>query len=161
MNGEYLSIDTINYIASLEKEVKELRAKLKEKNEQVEKEDSEEIWKDIKGYEGIYQVSNLGNVRKLEEIIPTHNLKQMLADTGHLRVNLYKQSARRKEVNINKLVAEAFIPNEKNLRLVGHKDGNKQNNYVENLFWAKDTKKSSKLQRDVEEFLKEHGDINE
>ena len=120
-----------------------------------------EIWKDIKGYEGIYQVSNLGKVRKLEVIIPTHNLKQMLADTGHLRVNLYKQGSRRKEVNVNKLVAEAFIPNEKNLHLVGHIDGDKQNNCVDNLYWAKDTKKSSKLQRDVEKFLKEQGDIND
>lgn len=113
----------------------------------------EEIWKDIKGYEGIYQVSNLGNVRKLEVVIPTHNLNQMLADTGHLRVNLYKQGLKRKEININRLVAEAFIPNENNLALVGHKDGNKQNNCVDNLYWTRDTKHSSKLQEKIEKFL--------
>lgn len=114
---------------------------------------NEEIWRDIKGYEGIYQVSNLGNVRKLEEIIPTHNLKKLFADTGHLRVNLYKRGYKRKYININRLVAEAFIPNENNLPLVGHKDGNRHNNQVDNLYWTRDTKCSSKLQEEIEKFL--------
>ena len=100
-----------------------------------------EIWKDIKGYEGYYQISNLGNIRslfgwnihkgyfnRLKTMHPT------LANTGYLVVNLtYKNS---KIYQIHRLVAEAFIPNSENKPCINHKDGNKQNNKVDNLEWC-------------------------
>ena len=96
-----------------------------------------EEWRDIKGYEGKYQVSNLGRVKSLNY---NHTKKEkILSDYpntyGYLYVNLYK-NGKGKPFYIHKLVAQAFIDNPNNYREINHKDENKQNNRVENLEWC-------------------------
>ncbi len=102
----------------------------------------QEIWKDIDGYEGIYQISNLGRLKSLERKINYGNrilkekiLKSPVANIGYCMVNLYKDNSR-KLVLIHRLVAVAFIPNPKNKLEVNHIDSNKLNNKAENLEWA-------------------------
>ena len=94
----------------------------------------EEIWKDIEGYEGLYQVSNVGRVRsfkyKKERI-----LKQGITRKGYKSVILYTNNSP-KHYTIHRLVANAFIPNPDNLPQVNHKDENKTNNCMENLEWC-------------------------
>lgn len=96
-----------------------------------------EVWKDIKGYEGLYQISNFGNIRSLnykrrKEI---HLLKPDKTKNGYLQINLYNKTNKKRHY-IHRLVAEAFIPNPNNLPQVNHKDENKENNYVNNLEWC-------------------------
>lgn len=97
----------------------------------------EEIWKDIRGYEGTYQISNCGRVKSLcrrrrkEDKI----LKALLNSRDYLQVNLYKNGKMFRYL-IHRLVAEAFIPNPNKLPCINHKDENKQNNYVNNLEWC-------------------------
>lgn len=91
-----------------------------------------EIWKDITGYEGLYQVSNFGNVKSIRNnIILKPNIKQ----NGYYRVSLSINS-KIKEANIHALVALMFIDNPENKPTVNHKDLNKLNNHVSNLEWA-------------------------
>lgn len=106
-----------------------------------------EIWKDIKGYEGLYQVSNMGNVKSLDRIV-NHNTsktgKSLVKGTllkfkkdkdGYLNVCLYN-NGNRSYRRVHRLVAEAFVPNPKNFPLVNHKDEVKDNNCVDNLEWC-------------------------
>lgn len=98
-----------------------------------------EIWKDIKNYEGYYQVSNFGNVRSVERIVDYSDgikrlrkgsiLKAEKNRNGYLRITLSK-SSKVKKVMIHRLVAQAFIPNPDNLPEINHKDENKTNNFV-------------------------------
>ena len=96
-----------------------------------------EIWKDIKGFEGLYQISDLGNVKSLNYkrtktekiLIPKKHNK------GYLQVQL-KNKDTNKTFTIHRLVAETFIPNPNNYPCVNHKDENKQNNNVGNLEWV-------------------------
>lgn len=99
-----------------------------------------EVWKDIKGYEGLYQISNFGRVkslprmmknRKCEEIIKTPSV----LPKGYLKVSLCR-NGKTKYCFIHRLVAEAFIPNPDNLPCVNHKDCNTSNNNVHNLEWV-------------------------
>ena len=104
-----------------------------------------EIWKDIKNYEGHYQVSNLGRVRSFKirngkGIDPReyHILKQFLKRDGYLSVVLHKTIdgvEKKTYPRINRLVAQAFIPNPENKPIVDHIDNNKLNNNVDNLQW--------------------------
>lgn len=109
------------------------------------------IWKDIQGYEGLYQVSNTGDIRGLDRKrfngysyydYKGKKLKGRKTRKGYLTVVLYIQNNTR-TFPIHRLVAQAFIPNPNNLPQVNHKDGNKQNNCVDNLEWI--TNKDNQL----------------
>ena len=93
-----------------------------------------EIWKDIEGYEGLYQVSNMGRVKSLgnNKTRKEKILKSSKNNRGYLCVNLYKDGLV-KNYLIHRLVASAFIDNPNNLPQVNHKDENPKNNYVDNL----------------------------
>lgn len=93
-----------------------------------------EEWRDIEGFEGLYQVSDWGRVKSLgkkkERLLKFyHNTKDYLA------VDLHKNGYIRK-CNVHRLVAEAFIPNPENKPCVCHNDCNPSNNTVENLYWG-------------------------
>lgn len=91
-----------------------------------------EIYRDIEGYSGLYQVSNLGNVRSL---VRNRVLKPCVKPNGYLYVCLYNGKEKHM-CNIHRLVAMAFIPNPTNLPQVNHKDECKTNNMVDNLEWC-------------------------
>ena len=103
-----------------------------------------EEWKDIKGFEGWYQVSNLGRVRSVERQIKnngtlqtynSHILKPSITKKGYFYVVLYKQS-KSKHKYIHRLIDEHFIENPEELPCVNHKDANKLNNNITNLEWC-------------------------
>jgi len=93
-----------------------------------------EIWKDVVGYESLYQVSNLGRVKSLYQKKEKILKKCFTIDFYH-RVNLCNKG-KNKNFRVHRLVAEAFIPNINQKETVNHIDGNKQNNNVNNLEWA-------------------------
>lgn len=107
----------------------------------------QEIWKDISGYEGYYQVSNLGNVKSMERIVERKNnetgnlpLKSRILSLntypkGYKKVTLRKNNTS-KSFFVHRLVAEAFIPNPNNYPYVNHKDENPSNNHSDNLEWC-------------------------
>lgn len=90
-----------------------------------------EIWKDINGYEGLYQISNLG---KVKSIISNKILKGN-ENAEYIYVTLCK-NGKQKIKKIHRLVAEAFIDNPNNYLYINHKDENKKNNIVNNLEWC-------------------------
>jgi hypothetical protein len=100
-----------------------------------------EIWKDIVGYEGLYQVSNLGRVKSLpkyDRLGRFHNecIKASVNNgNGYLVVNL-KHNGSQQMKTVHRLVAETFLINPTNLTDINHKDGNKSNNVVTNLEWC-------------------------
>ena len=99
----------------------------------------EEYWKSIKGYEGIYEVSNLGNVKALSRDIKScygctaHRKEKIMSvqkdKYGYLVVPLTR-NGRQKTRKVHRLVASSFIQNPKNLPCINHKDENKANNFV-------------------------------
>ena len=93
-----------------------------------------EEWKEIPGYEGLYEVSNIGNVRRVSDlmVLKFSDLK------GYCRVRLRKDG-KRKMYLVHRLVAQAFIPNPLNLPQVNHIDENKKNNNIDNLEWCDQT----------------------
>lgn len=97
-----------------------------------------EIWKDIKGYEGAYQISNLGSVKSLKHrgLIRDKILKPAFV-RGYLCVSLCVNGTKfRKTHKVHRLVAQTFLDNPENKPTVNHKDGDKANNSVTNLEWA-------------------------
>ena len=103
-----------------------------------------EIWKDIKGYEGLYQISNMGRVKSLSKQWVARNgikhhkekiLKIAIGKRGYYTVNLCKNKIRKSKY-VHQLIAEAFIPNPNNWLYINHKDLNKTNNKIENLEWC-------------------------
>lgn len=104
----------------------------------------QEIWKDIEGYEGSYQVSNCGKVRSLtrkvscmggQRTIKGKVLKPTVSSNLYLTVDL-RQHQKHKTQSIHRLVAQAFIPNPQKYNVINHKDNNPQNNIVTNLEWC-------------------------
>lgn len=106
-----------------------------------------EIWKDIEGYKGYYQVSNLGRVRSLDRVTQrTYGrassqrsrgriLRGSIGNHGYPAVSLYKDG-KRKEKTIHRLMAIEFIPNPTNKPFINHKDGIKTNNRLDNFEWC-------------------------
>ena len=100
-----------------------------------------EIWKDIKGYEGRYQVSNKGRIKSLERTDrnghhrPERILKTNKRPNGYLCVHLSKDMDA-KWLSVHRLVAEAFIPHDNDKDVVNHLDNNPLNNNVNNLEWT-------------------------
>ena len=94
-----------------------------------------EIWRDVKGYEGLYQVSNCGRIKSLPRngtIKAERILKQTIDSTGYLIVGLHKNN-KAKKVCVHWVVANAFIPRRENDEVINHIDGNKYNNKLSNL----------------------------
>lgn len=102
-----------------------------------------EIYKDINGYNGYYQISNLGNVRSLSRIDKTNHkvkekiLKPITNSYGYKVINLSVNGVM-KQHHIHRLVMDAFKPNPdpQTYNQINHKDENKQNNCVDNLEWC-------------------------
>ena len=99
-----------------------------------------EIWKDIDGYEGLYQISNFGNVKSFRQSSKLHKieeyiLKPTLANNGYYQITLYNNAKRRKFL-VHRLVASAFIQNPDSMPCINHKDENRLNNRADNLEWC-------------------------
>ena len=99
-----------------------------------------EVWKDVKGFEGLYQVSNLGRVRSLDRmknnrLFRGRVLRQPKDNDGYCLVTLC-DGKRSKTGKVHRLVAFAFIPNPDNLPEINHIDENKENNRADNLEWC-------------------------
>ena len=97
-----------------------------------------EVWKDIEGYEGLYQVSNYGNIRSFMDKNGQKRvllLKPQNATGGYFVARLYKNH-KGKTIKIHRIVATTFIPNPHNYPMINHKDEDKTNNCVWNLEWC-------------------------
>ena len=100
-----------------------------------------ELWKDITGYENIYQVSNLGRVRSLDRIVSSGahwkgRLMSQCTSRGYAYVALKRNGNPTNNLSVSRLVAKAFIPNQNSKPQVNYIDENKCNNCVDNLEWT-------------------------
>ena len=103
-----------------------------------------EEWKDVVGYEGLYEVSNLGRIRSIDRKVRYKDsyrtvkgvyIKQISEIYGHLIVKLCKEG-KKKQYYVHRLVAQAFIPNPNNLPCINHKNEIPYDNRVDNLEWC-------------------------
>ena len=104
-----------------------------------------EVWRDVEGYEGLYQVSNFGRVHSLDRFVPRKTgtsqkvhgriLKLTEDKDGYLQVGLWKRN-KMKKVKVHRLVGKAFIPNPYKLPEINHINEVKNDNRVENLEWC-------------------------
>ncbi len=123
------------------KEMRKLKERFEEKIEG-------EIWMDVIGFEGMYQVSNIGRVKSLDRPMKSGVqkncirsgglLKQQITQHGYYQAYLSKHGLT-KGITVHRLLALAFIPNPSKKRAVNHKDGNKKNNNLSNLEWVTDS----------------------
>lgn len=105
-----------------------------------------EIWKDVATFEGLYQVSNFGNVRSVTRTITRSDgkvyvkqgkqLKSFVTNRGYEYVMLNDRNRKQHLKTVHRLVAQAFVDNPDNLAVVNHKDENKLNNAASNLEWC-------------------------
>ena len=120
-----------------------------------------EKWKSIAGYEGLYEVSNLGRVRSLK-FGKTKILTPKNNGIGYFQVGLRKDGIS-KYLLVHRLVANAFIPNPQNLKTVNHIDEDKSNNNVSNLEWMSQTDninygtRTARCSKQVQKFDKQTG----
>lgn len=113
-----------------------------------------EMWKDVPGYGGLYQVSNTGKVKSLGRVIneqwydgthcrtrvfPEKLLKQKTDTNGYLSVGLHKINGERKRLRVHRIVAITFLDNPNNLPCINHIDECITNNNVNNLEWCTQT----------------------
>lgn len=89
-----------------------------------------EEWRSVIGYEGLYEVSNLGRIRRVKIMEPSKKKH------GYMQISLVDRNGVRKSLRLHRIVAEAFIPNPENKPQVNHKDENPINNRAKNLEWA-------------------------
>ena len=103
-----------------------------------------EVWKPVKGFEGLYEVSNLGNVRSVDRYVMNGNRccllkgkprKPYYKSDGYLKITLSKNK-KGKNYSVHRLVAEAFIPNPNDLPFIDHINTIRDDNKVENLQWC-------------------------
>ena len=94
-----------------------------------------EVWKPVVGYEGVYEVSNMGNVRRVLGNGKYRNRKLVYGTRNYYEVMLSMNNKQRLCL-VHRLVALAFLPNPDSLPQVNHKDGNRIRNDVDNLEWA-------------------------
>lgn len=104
-----------------------------------------EEWRDVEEHKGVYQVSNLGNVRRIEHtetnrsksvrVMRERMLKPRLNTKGYMFVSLSKDD-KKKTFYVHRMVAKAFIPNPNNYPQINHKDEDRKNNCVDNLEWC-------------------------
>lgn len=103
-----------------------------------------EIWKPVIGFEGFYEVSDMGRVRSVDRVIErkgkgkakfTQQIIKPFESNGYLMVTLRKNGVK-KNCKVHRLVAEAFIPNADNLPCINHRDANRKNNEKTNLEWC-------------------------
>lgn len=103
----------------------------------------QEIWKDIQGYEGLYQVSNFGRVKSLKRKVKSgenyvtvkEKIRKQGIRKGYYYLQLHKNDISKKH-SIHRLVAQAFIHNPENKPQINHRDGNRFNNNIYNLEWC-------------------------
>lgn len=91
-----------------------------------------EIWKPVKGYESLYQVSDSGRVRSLRT---GKYISKRVGYDGYVRVSL-SNNGEQKALFLHRLIGQAFVPNPNNYPEINHKDENKQNNSLSNLEWC-------------------------
>lgn len=105
----------------------------------------QEEWKDVRGFEGYYQISNLGRVKSVERVVKKKNgtlmkvsekIRVLSQTTDNYSYVVLAKNGKNKTFLVHRLVAETFIGNPNNLPCVNHKDENKQNDCVDNLEWC-------------------------
>jgi|GEM_PF-489785 putative HNH endonuclease len=109
------------------------------------KDDHEEEWRDVKGYEGVYMVSNLANVKRVDNI--NKSVKPRECKNGRIVVNL--SNGKRSVIGLEYIVATAFLPNQEDKRFVHFKDGDIRNCNAENLYWSNDENNFYTLEGEV------------
>lgn len=120
-----------------------------------------EIWKDIPGWEGVYQISNHGRMKSFKRISTGHILSNTNKCGWYLTRPLRHKKRKNETIRIHRLVALLFVQNPNNLPQVNHKDGNKQNNYFENLEWVTPTENMKHAVKMNPEFVKPMNNYNQ